>query len=179
MKTVYLIGSLTNPYIQDLAEKIRPLGFDVFDDWHSAGEIADIRFNEYRLKRKMNYREALNSWAARHIFTFDRRHLDRSHIVILVMPSGKSGHLELGYSVGSGKRTAILFDKEPEKLDQMHQFADYIALNEDELFEWLNKENVPTVTELPISSWVPLPSTRDIPQYIKVVDCTDAIHNRR
>jgi hypothetical protein len=39
------------------------------------------------------------------------------------MPAGKSGHLELGYMLGQGKRGYVLFDKEPERWDIMYQFA--------------------------------------------------------
>ena len=34
---VYLIGSLRNPKVPKIAEKIRALGFEVFDDWFAAG----------------------------------------------------------------------------------------------------------------------------------------------
>lgn len=141
MKTIYLIGSLRNENIPDLAAKIRPLGYDVFDDWHSAGPEADDCFQAYRLKRGMNYREALGSYAAKHIFAFDKYHLDRADIVVLCLPAGKSGHLELGYAVGCGKKTIICFDKEPERFDQMYQFVDYVALNEGELIDKLREWN--------------------------------------
>lgn len=138
MKTnVYVIGALKNENIPVIANKIRKLGYDVFDDWYSAGPEADDYFNDYRQKRGMNYKDALNSFAAKHIFNFDKSHLDRSDIVILVMPAGKSGHLELGYAIGKGKKGYILFDKEPERLDQMHQFADEIFLNETDLLKKL------------------------------------------
>lgn len=144
MKTIYLIGSLKNPYVPELANRIRTLGYDVFDDWHSAGPEADDYFNAYRIKRGLNYKDALNSYAAKHIFSFDRLHLDRADIVLLVMPAGKSGHLELGYALGRGKKGYILFDKEPDRLDQMHQFADEIFLNEEDLLKKLSSwEHIP------------------------------------
>ena len=49
------------------------------------------------------------------------------------MPCGKSGHLELGYFLGSGKRGYILFDGEPERWDVMYQFADGIYFKYDDL----------------------------------------------
>lgn len=138
-KVVYLIGALVNPYIPVLANKIRLLGYDVFDDWWSASEIADTWFDSYRKARGMSYKEALKSYAAQHIFNFDKTHLDRADLVVLVMPAGKSGHLELGYSIGKGKPGYILFpDGEPEKLDQMHQFANEIFMKEEDLLDKLN-----------------------------------------
>lgn len=137
-KVIYLIGALKNPAVPELANKIRMLGYDVFDDWYSAGPEADDYFNDYRIKRGLNYRDALQSHAAKHIFNFDKSHLDRADIVVLVMPAGKSGHLELGYSIGKGKPGYILFDQEPERLDQMHQFATKIFLKEEDLINELS-----------------------------------------
>lgn len=134
-KVVYLIGALANRLnIIDLANRIRSLGYDVFDEWVSPGEEADLKFDEYRKRRGLNYAEVLKTYAAKQIFNFDKSHLDRADIVVLVMPAGKSGHLELGYSAGKGKRTAILMDKEPERIDIMHQFADEIFMTEEDLF---------------------------------------------
>jgi hypothetical protein len=55
------------------------------------------------------------------------------------MPSGKSGHLELGYSLGRGKRGYILFDQEPKRVDIMYQFATDIFFSFDELAAELQK----------------------------------------
>jgi nucleoside 2-deoxyribosyltransferase len=57
------------------------------------------------------------------------------------MPAGKSGHLELGYMVGCGKPGYILFDKEPERLDQMVQFATDIFFDAKELGRHLLREH--------------------------------------
>ena len=39
-EVVYLIGSLRLPAVRGLAAELRAEGFDVFDDWHAAGEKA-------------------------------------------------------------------------------------------------------------------------------------------
>jgi hypothetical protein len=57
------------------------------------------------------------------------------------MPTGKSGHLELGYSLGKGKRGYILFDQEPERWDVMYQFATGIFFNQDDLLAELRRIN--------------------------------------
>lgn len=123
MNSIYLIGSLRNPEVPRVGDYLREIGFDAFDQWYSAGEHADDEFYKYAKGRGWDYRTALQSYAARHIFDFDKTHIDRCNIGVLVMPAGKSGHLELGYMVGCGKPGYILFDKEPERLDQMHRFA--------------------------------------------------------
>ena len=114
-KVIYLIGSLKNDQIPHIANKIRDLGFEVFDDWFSPGPEADDFWRNFEKVRGTTHKQALSNYAAKHIYEFDKFHIDRSNIGVLVMPAGKSGHLELGYMVGKGKPCFILFNEEPEK----------------------------------------------------------------
>lgn len=134
---IYLIGSLKNAQISYLAKEIRELGFEVFDDWFSPGPRADDHWRDYEIARGHTYKQALQGWAGKHIFEFDKFHIDRSDIGILVMPAGKSGHLELGYMIGQGKLCYILFDQEPERYDVMYQFAKDVFFDKQELFDIL------------------------------------------
>jgi nucleoside 2-deoxyribosyltransferase len=120
---IYLIGSLKNPMVPIAAIGLRDAGFEVFDDWYSAGPEADDYWQAYEKQRGRSYAEALKGWHAKDVFAFDKTHLDRADEVVLVLPAGKSGHLELGYAVGKGKPGYILLDKEPERYDVMYQFA--------------------------------------------------------
>ena len=97
--------------------------YDVFDQWITPGPDADQYLFEYSKKRGWNYKEALTCDAARNNFDFDKKHIDSADIVVMVMPAGKSAHLELGYSIGIGKEAHILFDKEPERFDLMYNFV--------------------------------------------------------
>lgn len=123
-KVIYLIGSLRNAEIPHIANKIRKLTeFEVFDDWFSPGPEADDFWRNYEKIRGSTYKQALKNWAGKHIYEFDKYHIDRADIGIMVMPAGKSGHLELGYMIGQGKKCFILFDEEPERWDVMYIFA--------------------------------------------------------
>ena len=137
---VYLMGSLKNQEIPVTSNKIRDLGFgEVFDDWFSPGPNADDHWRDYEKVRGSSYKQALGNWAATHVFEFDKYHIDRSDIGILHMPAGKSGHLELGYMIGSGKKCIIYFDEEPERWDVMYQFAHGLCFSWEELEEELLK----------------------------------------
>ena len=131
--SIYLIGSLRNPEVPRLGNYLREIGFDVFDDWFAAGEIADDRWQAYETARGRSYDTALRGYAARHIFAFDMTHITRCDIGVLYLPAGKSGHLELGYIVGAGKPGYILADKEPERWDCMYQFATDLFFDKKEL----------------------------------------------
>ena len=61
------------------------------------------------------YTGNLKNWAAQIVFDFDRKHLNRVDAGLLVLPAGKSGHLELGYLIGLGKPGYILLDGEPDR----------------------------------------------------------------
>ena len=132
---VYLIGSLRNPIVPKLGVALRELGYDVFDDWFGAGKEADDEWQRYEQVRGRTYPQALAGHAAEHIFHFDKKHLDRCDTGVLVLPAGKSGHLELGYMIGQQKRSFILYHEEPERWDLMYKFADMVCFGEDALLE--------------------------------------------
>lgn len=130
---IYVIGSLKNKEVPEVALYLRSLGFDVFDEWYSAGPEADDYWQQHCAQREMTYAEALASPHAECVFEFDKKYLDLSDTVVLVLPAGKSGHMELGYAAGQGKRTFVLFDGEPDRYDIMYRFATGVAFGWEEL----------------------------------------------
>jgi nucleoside 2-deoxyribosyltransferase len=139
MKSIYLIGSLRNEKIPELANTIEAQGFECFDSWFSPGSDADWHWKQYETARGRSYAEALKSYAGQHVFEFDKHHIDRCDIGVLMMPAGKSGHLELGYMLGTGKPGFILFEEEPERWDVMYQFATGIFFSTEDLLTELRK----------------------------------------
>jgi hypothetical protein len=126
MKKLYIIGSLRNPSIKSIAASIREAlpTLDVFDDWISVGPEADDHWMTYERGRGRTYVEALRGRAAKHVFKFDKTHLDTSCGALMVLPAGRSAHLELGYMAGRGMWTGILLDNpDPERWDVMYGFA--------------------------------------------------------
>jgi hypothetical protein len=145
-KMLYLIGSLRNPRIPMLAKSLRTKVCDVevFDDWFAAGERADDSWKEYEEGRGRTYQEALDGFAARHVFEFDKHHLDRASHILLVLPAGKSGHMEIMYGeYATRAQTAILLDPEDVRWDVMYQFIPDVFEGEDEVVEWLKTDTLP------------------------------------
>lgn len=136
---IYIIGSLKNPRVVEIGNKLRELGHEVVDDWYAPGPDADDYWRDYERLRGRTYREALKGLHVGHVFAFDKYHIDRSQVVVLVMPAGKSAHLELGYAIGSGKIGYILLDGEPERWDIMYRFANDVFYTVDELVEAIKK----------------------------------------
>ncbi len=138
-KSLYLIGSLRNPTVQDVAAQFRRQNWDVFDDWAAAGPEADDYWQKYENARGRGVQAALKGYAAQHVYKYDKSHLDRCAMGLLVLPAGKSGHLELGYLIGCGKPGFILLDGEPERFDVMYNFAAAVYTNIDEALLGMDK----------------------------------------
>ena len=144
---IYLIGSLRNPKVPEIAKRLRQEGIEVFAEWFAAGPEADDYWKAYEQSQGYSYIEALSRPAAKNVFAFDRTNLDRSSTVVLVLPAGRSGHLELGYGIGSGKPGYILLD-DPDRWDVMYQFATGIYADLDILVKEL-KKNESSTDQLP------------------------------
>lgn len=142
MKAIYLIGSMKNELVPKVANVIeKELGIEAFCDWHSPGPEADDYWKAFEKLRGRDFKQSFHGPHAKHVFEFDKQHLDRCDGTLLVMPAGKSAHLELGYMVGRGKPGWILFDKEPERLDVMLRFAKDIYMSVETMIEGLKEFN--------------------------------------
>lgn len=120
---VYVVGSLRNPRVAAVAHELRKAGFYVFDDWMAAGPEADDYWQKYETARGNSYLAALDGWAARHVFEYDKNHLQAADAVVLVLPAGRSAYLEMGWAIGRGKPAYVLVEKDPERWDVMLRFA--------------------------------------------------------
>jgi hypothetical protein len=86
------------------------------------------------------FRQALEHPIARRGFELDMAALRVADIVVLVMPCGRSAHLEFGYGVGCGARTVILLsDGEPEL---MYRMASEVCTTIEEVIVWIRREVV-------------------------------------
>ena len=143
MNEYYLIGSLRHPDVANLGNKLRQAGIEAFDSWYAAGPHADDCWRDYEKSKGITYQEALQGYAAQHVFQFDKHHLDRCTGAILVCPAGKSAHLELGYVLGKGKPGYVYLPGEPERWDVMLNFATRVCTTFDQLVAAIREEELP------------------------------------
>lgn len=73
-------------------------------------------------------------------FEADFNAMQKADTFVMVLPCGKSAHLELGWAIGAGKRTAILLEN-PVEPELMYHCADYLARNVMDLLGWLGVED--------------------------------------
>lgn len=110
---------------------------EVFDDWFAVGPRADDEWKAYEQKRGRGFLEALKGHAATHTFALDWKHLNDCDAGVLVLPAGKSGHLELGFLRGCGKKAYILLENDEDRWDVMYQLASRVFVEADELVKEL------------------------------------------
>lgn len=120
MSRIYVASSWRNGYQPGVVMALRRAGHDVYDFQHpqpgddgfSWSQI-DPAWEHWSLEQ---YRKALEHPLARSGFAHDCGALDQSEVCVLVLPCGRSAHLELGYAIGRGKRAFVLAleSSEPE-----------------------------------------------------------------
>jgi hypothetical protein len=69
-------------------------------------------------------------------FASDFEAMEASDMCVLVLPCGRSAHLELGWFVGQGRRTAVLLE-DPCVPELMYRMVDFIAPSLSDLLGWL------------------------------------------
>lgn len=86
------------------------------------------------------YLRMLDHPRAREGFAADFAAMQKADTFVMVLPCGKSAHLELGWATGAGKRTAILLEN-PVEPELMYLCADYRARNIIDLLGWLGVQD--------------------------------------
>ena len=130
---VYLIGSLRNPDVPRVANLIRSWGHEVIDDWYAAGPEADDKWQEYETQRGRSYIDALSGLHANHVFDFDDHHIRRSDAGVLLLPAGRSCHVEFGVIRGMKKPGYIVLGEHYDRFDVMYRYATKVVVKSEEL----------------------------------------------
>ena len=87
-----------------------------------------------------NYLAMLDHPRSREGFAADFAAMQRADTFVMVLPCGKSAHLELGWAIGAGKRTAILLE-DPVEPELMYLMADHLSTSVHDLLDWLGVED--------------------------------------
>lgn len=132
---IYLASSWKNEArVLKVANTLRGMGHEV--DAFCDASTGRMSFNWNALS-KFEHETLTTKTAMKHpipqkAFAEDRKWLDWSECVVLVLPAGNSAHLEAGYAKGQGKRLFILAPLggfEEGKFDVMYGFADELCEN--------------------------------------------------
>ena len=124
---LYVASSWRNPHQPVVVKELRDLGHEIYDFRQPTPDDNGFHWSEIdRAWEKWTveqYRKALSNSIAERGFKRDFDAMAWADACILVMPCGRSAHLEAGWCVGVGKPVAILFPVgvaiEPELMIKM------------------------------------------------------------
>lgn len=147
MVSIYVASSWRNEAQPAVVERLRAEGFAVYDFRHPVQGDDGFAWSEidpaWRDWTPETYREALTSKTAARGFTLDFEAMISADVCVLLLPSGRSAHIEAGWMKGAGKMLFILLDEHPEP-ELMYLVAGspwtHIALDLDELVHRLKTE---------------------------------------
>lgn len=142
---VYLASSWRNPYQQAMVAYLRFHGHEVYDfknppngtgfGWNQLGKGEP---EDWSMK---DFRDALQVPRAQEGFYSDFNAMQWADAIVLLLPCGRSAHLELGWAAGAGKLSIVVLDEDRFEPELMYLMADYICLDRDECIKVLQQES--------------------------------------
>ena len=137
---IYVASSWRNTKQPSIINELRKAGHSVYDFRNPAPGNTGFAWSEmdenWQLWSLEEFRDYLGHQIACDGFNVDMQAMERCDTFLLVLPCGRSAHLELGWAVGMNKRTCILLaeDCEPEL---MYKMVDKLAISTQEVLEWV------------------------------------------
>lgn len=135
-RMIYVASSWRNRVHPNVVAALRKAELEVYDFRHPHGYRSDgFRWKsidpDWENWSAEGFREKLNHPLAVHGCAIDLAAMQSCDGCALVLPCGRSSHLEAGWFLGAGKRLVILLDSgEPEL---MYRLATHLVLSIDEL----------------------------------------------
>ena len=141
---IYVASSWRNERQSEIVAALRAVGHDVYDFRHPFHGDDGFHWRDIDLEWRNwspdEYRKALNHSRAQAGFGNDFGAMKWADILVLVLPCGRSAHLEAGWAIGQGKPTCILLDDESEP-ELMYRLADCLALDLQEVLAWIQEND--------------------------------------
>jgi hypothetical protein len=135
-RKIYVASSWRNTSQQEVVTWLRSRGHQVYDFRNPEGATGfawgelDPRWKGWDAQ---SYRHMLlGSPRAAQGFMSDFRAMQWCDTCLLVLPCGRSAHLELGWCAGRGKRTIIML-RDGEEPELMNLLADHLVITNSEL----------------------------------------------
>lgn len=141
---IYVASSWRNEHQQFVVNFLRDRGHEVYDFKHPTKGNAGFHWSEIDSNWKnwttQQYRDALRHEYAQFGFNRDFNAMKAADACVLVLPCGRSAHLEAGWMKGAGKKVFAYIPLscaiEPEL---MYGMLDYVADDVNEIAQLLSK----------------------------------------
>jgi nucleoside 2-deoxyribosyltransferase len=138
---IYVASSWRNQIQQEVVVLLREQGFEVYDFKNPSPGNHGFHWSEidpnWKKWTPAEFKQGLKHDIALAGFYSDMNALDECDVCVLVLPSGRSAHLEAGWAIGANKPT-IIYIPEAVEPELMYLMAPFICTEIQELLSTLN-----------------------------------------
>ncbi len=139
---IYVASSWRNPRQQVIVELLRDHGYRVYDFEHPEPGTNGFHWSEidpeWNNWGAAEFRNSLGHPIAEKAFALDMTALQECDVCVLVLPCGRSAHLEAGFALGAGKPTVILMSGRDEP-ELMYKMTPHICTDWKEMLDCLEQ----------------------------------------
>ena len=139
--SVYVASSWRNEKQPAVVARMRAEGFNVYDFRNPEPGNYGFRWSsidpEWQSWTTEEYRDALQHRIAQHAFSCDLQAMEQSDACIIVLPCGRSAHLEAGWFTGKGRPVLFLVEGPAVEPELMYLLGTGIGLTLDECVSML------------------------------------------
>lgn len=137
MTKIYLASSWRNKFQPEVLSQLRADGHQVYDFRHPTPGDTGFAWSSidpaWEGWDPRTFAELLQHPIAQRGFAFDRDALDWCEACVMLLPCGRSAHLEAGYAIGRGKRTIFYLRPENFEPELMYLLGQDFAFDADSL----------------------------------------------
>ncbi len=136
---IYVASSWRNTQQPVVVKALQDAGHDVYDFRNPAPGIKGFSWSQidpsWKAWSPSVFREALKNPIAEAGYLLDWEAMDWADTGVLVLPCGRSAHIEAGYFVGARKRLIILLA--PGEPELMYKMSSYLCVDIEEVLDAL------------------------------------------
>lgn len=147
-RRIYLASSWRNERQPVVVQALRHCGHEVYDFRNPEPGNTGFQWSEidpdWEQWTNQQYIEALLSPIAQEGFNHDFGAMQWADTGVLLLPSGRSAHIEAGYFVGARKPLHILLAPEAMEPELMYLMASSVSRTIAELVHWLATTGAPS-----------------------------------
>ena len=140
-KLIYVASSWRNPMQPAVVKVLEAARFNVYDFRNPDPGDHGFRWSqideEWLSWSPERYVQSLEHPIAVEGYGKDMAAMEAADTFVLVLPCGRSAHLELGWAVGQGKQTAILLGHDEFEPELMYRMVDFLAPSTMDLLAYL------------------------------------------
>lgn len=143
-RKIYVASSWRNQHQNSVVRALRGSGHEVYDFKNPkegnnvfAWEQIDLNWRKWTPDKYVY--EVLNHRIANAGFKLDMDGLEWCDTCILLLPCGRSAHLEAGWCIGAGKPTGVFISNEKFEPDLMYKMADMVSHKIEDIYPWVDR----------------------------------------